>query len=293
MSKTNATSTLMAKVIHNLKTIKDIDDIIPVKPVATGAAGGVGLGVLASILTSKDPNKKLKDNIKLYQAIESPNAHEEDIIDENIYKESKLAYDIPTYVASAAVPGYVALDYFKDKAQKKKTDEGRKEIGMLRDKVNAAYRKDLMSAYGVEDENMLKELVADIKSKAESLDKEAAIFDSVLSTPAALVGGTATGMAAFLVAKNLADKSNPARKTNKAYLSSLDKLYRERLVSPTIRSLPFSEEEILAMELYKQNKGKKLKAPVVDEESATPLELNNTQDVDMDSEDIQSIMKEL
>jgi hypothetical protein len=291
------------------------EDLVPKKEMALAAGATLGTGILASILLARHKNKKrentVKDNIKLYQAIESPYVGEESVIDRNIFKEASMAADLPIYAASATIPAYLAVSTMKNQKEEENLDKGRREVGTLRDLINDAYRQDMLEAYGIDDPAMLDELVVELRQRAnpelfkESMDKEAAMPLTPISVPAALVGSSALGLGAFLLMKNRADAANPNRLQEKRYLDKLDRLYRERLVSPTIRELPFTDEELLALELYKQEKGKKKKVAPKTDETPLPIEVEEkplpvedvvpegAEVVDMDDEDIQSILKEL
>ena len=279
-----------------------IHDVLPVGPLLAATGIGVGGGIAASAIADASSNKgaKLRRNINLYRDIESPIAGEETAIDNNIDKTSSLAVDIPVVAGSVAIPGLMALAGIKDKVQKKKTDKGRKEVGALRDEVNKAYREDMLKAYGIEDESELHDALASLRERASELNKVSVTLP--LSTTAAAIAAGSLGLANFVNSKDNADKNDPRRQQNKEYLKKLDRLYRERLVSPTIRELPFSDEELLAMELFKQE-GRNRKAPksegpkaVLDEAPAPdfePTPETDKHEVDMDNEDIQSILKEL
>ena len=289
--------------IDTLRTIGEMD-YVPVKEVAIASGAGVSAGLLAALLLNKaqkNNTRSVKDNIKLYRAIESPIAGEESAIDDNIYKESSLAADLPIYGAAAAVPGYVALSAIRNSKERDEIDEERKEVGELRDVVNDAYREDMLKAYGIKDEKQLSDIVKDLKTRADSLDKEASAATDALavsipiSKPAAIAGGATIGFGGLLSMKNVADRANPNRRQQKQYLDKLDRLYREQIASPTIRELPFTDEELLAMELYKQEGNRK--APKAE---VKPLEVEEPQVipegaevVDMDDEDIKNIMGEL
>ena len=288
MNKTSVNKGLMEKLVDLIKRTSVDPNLFPTEPVLFATGAGVGGGILASRLMAKNKEKKtdrVKDTIKLYQAIESPNAREESEIDRRLYKKSSLGYDLPIYAASAAVPSYLTYATMRDNKQEEAIKEDQEEVGVLRDTVNEAYRSDLLEAYGIADEEQLKSIVEDLRIQAGDLDKEA--IQLPISTPAAVAAGSALGLSGFLLAKNMADKSNPTRLQQKDYINKLDRLYRERLVSPTIRELPFTDEELIAMELYKQE-GKKKKVKQI--ELATP---GDTEEINMDDADIQSIIKEL
>ena len=289
---------LVRNKAHNVK----MQEVLPVTPLLAATGIGIGGGIAASAISAASSKKgeKLRRNINLYRDIESPIAGEETAIDNNIDKTSSLAVDAPVVTAAIAIPGLMALAGIKDKIQKKKTDKGRKEVGMLRDEVNKAYREDMLKAYGMQNEGELKEALKNLRSRATELDKVSVTIP--LSATAATLAAGSLGLANFVKAKEKADREDPRRQQNKEYLKKLDRLYRERLVSPTIRELPFSDEELLAMELFKQEGGNK-KAPksegpkaVLNEAPAPdfePTPETAKHEVDMDNEDIQSILKEL
>jgi len=289
MDKKSIEGHLLDKFYRFLRMSLKKPEIFPTVPIVSSIGAGVGSGVLADILINEfkeNKSDRVKNNIKMYQAIESPSAGEETEIDKNIYKNS-AALDIPMYAAAASVPAYLTYSAIKDKKQEDTLKGERREIGGMRDAVNDAYREDLLNAYGISSEDQLKAIVKDLRIRAgeAGIDKKA--FNIPLSTPAAIAGASALGLAGFLTGKNYADEDNPNRKQNKEYLNKLDRLYRERLVSPTIKELPFTDEELIAMELYKREKGRKAPAKTPE---AIPVQ---TDTVDMDDADIQSIIKEL
>lgn len=292
----DAKGSLMDKTLNYLRdtVAKTGENAVPL---AIASAGGIGLGALISMLgDNKDSAAKKRRNIKLYQAIESPYASEEDVIDESLHKRSSLVspLDAAVYAGSATIPTYLAYDAIRNRGEKARTARGRHAVGELRDIVNEAYRKDMMKAYGIADEGELKSLVKELNDRANELDKTS--DELTLSIPAAVTGATALGLGSFLTMKNMADQSNPAIQQRKAYLDKLDKLYRERLVSPTINELPFSEDELMAMELKKQEGGKrapKVKEPALLEADAPMNDSSSHKTVDMDDPGVQSIIDDL
>lgn len=306
---------LAASIYDASEGVKGIDfkKILPVKHILATLGLGIGGGALYAGVRDKinknEGGARRRRNIAMYRDIESPLAGEEDAIDRNIYKNSSLAVDVPIALGSLGIPALVVAQDIKDAHQKKKLKKQRRDVGMLRDMVNDAYRQDMMEAYGIPDEQTLNSAVQELRNRVA--EKNPGLLDktSSISTPAALAAGSSLAFAGFLGSKIHADANDPRRRQQKEYLKQLDKLYRSRLNSPTVRQLPFSDEELLAMELYKQEKkgskpAKKLTAPKSEGtkavlESAPESDFEGSDEhgagnsVDIDNPDIQNILKEL
>lgn len=261
----------------------------PKGTLVAGAGLGVGAGALFNILSKKynESNaKKTERNIELYQALESPLAPEDEIIHDSLGKESAAAGEAGVLLAAGSIPAYMLYDMLRNKKEKDVLSGKRLEVKDLRRAVNKAYREDLMSAYGIEDEQELSDAVSDMRSELNGdMDKE-----SELSHATAGIATAAATLAAFVMANKIAKKTNPNKMQQSRYLDSLDKLYRERTNSPTVRSLPFTDEELLAMELLKQRSTKRPKVVQQEPPASYPIQGEETT---MDSPDVENILKEL
>ena len=183
-----------------------------------------------------------------------------------------------------------------NKKQQKKLGKSREEIQELRGLVDSAYRQDMLKAYGVEREEDLAALVEDLKSRAglsDGMGKTSAPAPAPvpvpggISNPALIALALGSGATAYMLGKNMMDDVDPRRDQKKKYLKQLDRLYREKASMPTIGGLPMSDEELLALEMYRAEKGKR-KSKLLEEPEIAPAS-----EKDMDSDDVKNILASL
>ena len=122
---------------------------------------------------------------------------------------------------------------------------------------------------------------------SEAAARKGNLDSALLSLPGVMATATGAGILSFLTTKNLFDANDPRRQQKKKYLKQLDRLYRERVATPTIGGLPLSDEELLALEMHRSEKGKRRPKLLEEPEIAPAAEK------DMDSDDVKNILASL
>jgi len=257
--------------------------------VSGATIGAASAGALLSFLLHKfrknkniDANKVNKhEQSGLYRAMEAPGVDEDEAIDDFLDKHSSII-SASTPLLAAALPILLMMKSdVIDVSGQEELKAHYKKIKQLKTQVDAEYRKDLLSAYDVDDEQHLAELKG-------SLVKESSAAAAVnnprsIEIISAIIAGL-TGFTGYQLGVNATVDADPDTKKKKEYWKKYLNRYKQKENTLTIGSSPFSTDELLALRLHRQGGLKKVKSDI---EENTPIATEAT------SEDLQQLLKDI
>jgi len=262
----------LSSVLNDIsKSVVDVKNVDIPPAVYTGIAGGVGGGILTALYDELKKKKKKHDILRLYRSAEDIKTNEDEAIDAFLEKNSSLnSNNVVAGAAALSIPGVIISSRIKDNMMEDSLKAERKSINELRAKMDSQYRREMLDAYNL-DEETLSSLVLDLRDRA-GLSKESGESNIPL-----ILGTGAVTLSSFLAAKNVAEGLNSNNEIDKKYKKKLDFIYKNKQNNATINKLPFDDEELLALELYRQEGKQKPSASLDDNE--IPVDDSQVQDL--------------